>query len=523
MKKVLFFVIFIVLVVGAVLIFDQKIFMKKEKDNNQSVLGKAEESIREPAFAGSFYPANKEELAESIDKFMLEAKPSTLDKEILALIVPHAGYDYSGGVATYGYKALQNSSNLNDIRTVILIGNSHQEYFEGASVYSGDYYRTPLGDVEIDKGLVKKIIDSNEKISFRESAHSNEHSLEVQLPFLQRIFSAQGRPASGWKIVPIIIGNQPGAVEILINSLKNLVNNETLLIISSDLSHYPNYEDAKYSDNKVIEAILTGKRENLQEIILELEEENIPNLQTCACGQQAIEVTLGVLGGSANIKLLKYSNSGDVEIGDKSRVVGYATIAFYRGDFSDNSTSLELNKAEQKELLRIAREAVESHIKTSITPDVKSDLPALQKKCGVFVTLKEHERLRGCIGIMESDLSLYKVVTEMAVAAAVNDNRFTPVTKDELKDLEYEISVLSSFEKANSWKDIIIGKHGVKIVQGLHSGVFLPQVATDNNWDLETFLTALCSQKAGLPADCWKNTETDIYIFTAQVFSEKDI
>jgi hypothetical protein len=502
MKKVLIFVIFIVLVVGAALIFDRGEDMKKEDSKKEEL------PIREPAVAGAFYSGSKEGLENVIDEYLLRAKLPKIEKYVRALIVPHAGYQFSGWVAAYGYKTLINQ----DIDTVILIGNSHREYFEGVSVYASGYYKTPLGNIEIDKALAKKIIDSHEKISFRESAHSQEHSLEVQLPFLQKVLG-------NFKIVPIIIGNQPGAVEILINALKGLIDDNTLLVASSDLSHYPGYEDAKYSDNKVIEAILTNKRENLRETISQLEQENIFNLQTCACGQDAIEVTMGLLGDSTDIKLLKYANSGDVPIGDKSQVVGYAAIVFT----SDKAERNELIKEEQKRLLEIVKESVETYIKTRKTPNFSNEYQILEKHLGAFVTIKKHGQLRGCIGRFQPDISLYKVVVEMAISAATEDHRFYPVTKDELGELEYEISVLSPLKKVDSWKEIEIGKHGVQIRKGLRSGVFLPQVATDNNWDLDTFMNVLCTQKAGLSTNCWEDPETAIYIFTAQVFSEEDV
>jgi len=497
MKKAIIFVILIILVVGAALIFDKDIFMKKEDSKKEEL------PVREPAVAGQFYPGTKAELSAAVDEYLNEAKPPTVGKYVRALIVPHAGYSYSGWVAAYGYKTLIGQ----DIKTVVLIGNSHQEYFDGVSVYPEGYFKTPLGNVEIDKDFAKKLMDANDKIYFRESAHEKEHSLEVQLPFLQRILK-------DFKIVPIIIGNQPGAADILINALKGLIDENTLIIASSDLSHYPKYEDAQYSDNKVIEAILSGSWEKFRETIAELEGENIPNLQTCACGHDAIEVVMALFGDK-KIALLNYANSGDVSVGDKSQVVGYAAIAFS----SENpSTSSGLGKAEQKRLLEIARESVEAYIKTGKTPEFINEYPALEEHLGAFVTLRKHGELRGCIGLFGSDMPLYKVVAEMAISAAVKDSRFDPITQDELKDVDYEISVLSPLKKVNSWKDIEIGKHGVEIVKGLNRGVFLPQVATENNWDRETFLSVLCNQKAGLPTDCYKDPKTEIYVFTAQVF-----
>ena len=375
MKKVLIFVIFIVLVVGAALVFDKGEDMKKEDSKKEELL------VREPAVAGAFYPAEEVALSAIIDKYMLEVESPTLRKYVKGLVVPHAGYVYSGWVAAYGYKALEGNPPNGGIDTVILIGNSHREHFDGVSVFPEGYYKTPLGKVEVDKDLAKSIINSHEKISFYENVHQQEHSLEVQLPFLQKVLG-------DFKIVPIIIGNQPGAVEILINTLKNLIDDKTLLIASSDLSHYPSYEDAKYSDNKVIEAILTGKIENLRSTVTQLEEESILNLQTCACGQQAIEVLMGLLGDSTNIKLLKYANSGDVPVGDTSQVVGYAAIAFTTDKIGD-----ELKKEEQKKLLEITRRTVETYIRTKKTPEFSNEYLVLDKHLGAFVTIKKHGQL----------------------------------------------------------------------------------------------------------------------------------
>jgi len=501
MKKAIIFVIFILLVIGVTLIFDKHIFMKKQD--------KEKELVREPAVAGQFYPGTEKELSSVVDEYLSKAELPKLDQHIRALIVPHAGYPYSGWVAAYGYKTLIGQ----DIKTVVLIGNSHKEYFDGVSVYPLGYYKTPLGLVEIDSDFVKKLMAKSDKITYRENVDAPEHSLEVQLPFLQRTLK-------NFKIVPIILGNQPDTVDILINALKNLVDENVLLVVSSDLSHYPKYEDAQYSDGKVIEAILSGKRENLRKTISDLEKEGIKNLQTCACGHDAIEVVMGLIGGS-QAKLLKYANSGDVEIGDKNQVVGYASIVFM--DDSPSASSGLLSKQQQKRLLEIARQTVETYVKTGKAPEFINEYPALEEHLGVFVTLRKDGELRGCIGLFGSDMPLYKVVAEMAISAAAKDSRFYPVTQDELEDLEYEISVLSPLKKVSSWKDIEIGKHGVEIVKGLNRGVFLPQVATENNWDLDTFMSVLCTQKAGLPSDCWKDPETEIYVFTAQVFGEEDV
>jgi len=289
------------------------------------------------------------------------------------------------------------------------------------------------------------------------------------------------------------------------------------------MSHYPAYEQANYADTKVIEAILTGQVTKLQETIDQIAKENIPNLSTCLCGQGAVEVIMKVAQemGSQEIKLLKYANSGDVALGDKSQVVGYSSIAFTWPGPATASFVFELNQEQKSKLLEIVKTSVETYILENQLPEFEIADPLLNEPLGAFVTLKKHGQLRGCIGRFEPDIPLYQVVSKMAVAAATQDSRFYPVQAQELNDLDYEISVLSPLRKIDDWREIEIGKHGVQIKKGFRSGVFLPQVATDNNWDLDKFMGELCSQKAGLSWDCWKNGQVDIYVFTAEVFEEE--
>jgi hypothetical protein len=226
--------------------------------------------------------------------------------------------------------------------------------------------------------------------------------------------------------------------------------------------------------------------------------------------------------GATRGQLLKYANSGDTA-GSKDGVVGYCAVAFsIEGGTNmpakQSKDEEVVNKAEQQELLNLAKLTVESVVKTGKKPDYANKMPGLDRPLGAFVTLREKGQLRGCIGRFEPDIPIYEVVMEMAVAAATQDYRFPPVSEKELDKLEYEISVLSPLRKVGSWKEIEIGKHGVEVARGMGRGVFLPQVATETGWDIETFMNTLCEQKAGLPADAWKDPKTDIYVFTAQVF-----
>jgi hypothetical protein len=501
-KKIIFLILVFLIVLGLILFF----VLSGKKT---SKIEETPEIVREPAVAEQFYPGDKEELSSMIDNFLANATLPGIKGEPIAFVVPHAGYQFSGQVAAYGYKALEGEQ----VDTVIIIGNSHYERFDGISVFLKGVYKTPLGEVKINSDLAQKIIQESKRIFFKESAHKLEHSIEVQIPFLQKVLKH-------FKIVPIIFGNSnKDDWKILGDALlKNIKGENVILIASSDLSHYPPYEVAKYADKKIIEAILTGDIEHLEKTVEELQQENLPNTITFACGIDAIKTVMYVAKhlGADEIKLLKYVNSGNTA-GDKNRVVGYSAIGF----FAKRRDNL-LNKEERDRLLQIARASVESFIREGKILEFQEDNPMLNQKLGAFVTIKKHGKLRGCIGeFSPAKEPLYKVVSKMAIAAATKDIRFLPVREEELDELEYEVSVLSEPQKIDDWKKIELGKHGVIIRQGLAQGVFLPQVADETGWSLEKFLSELCSQKAHLPPNCYKDKDTEIYIFTAQVFWER--
>ena len=495
----------ILLSLGIVLLLVLFLVLPKKESTEKKEL----EIIREPTVAGEFYPEDKIQLSALIDNFLEKASLPEVKGEVIALIVPHAGYQFSGEVAAHAFKTLEGEQ----VDTVIIVGNSHHERFDGVSVFPKGVYKIPLGEVEIDSDLAQRIIQESDRIFFRESAHQLEHSIEVEIPFLQKTLKH-------FKIVPILFGNsQKDDWKILGDAiLKHIKGKNVILIASSDLSHYPPYEVAKYADKKTIDAILTGDIEHFEKTIQELQQENLPNAVTFACGSDAIKTVMYVARqlGASEIKLLKYANSGD-STGDKNRVVGYSAIGF----FAERRDHL-LNKKEQERLLQIARESVETYIKEGKIPEFSEDNPMLNQKLGAFVTIKKYGKLRGCIGeFSPTKEPLYKVVSKMAIAAATKDIRFSPVKEEELDELEYEVSVLSEPQKIDNWRKIELGKHGVIIRQSLNQGVFLPQVADETGWSLEKFLSELCFQKAGLPPDCYKDKNTEIYTFTAKVFSEE--
>jgi len=488
------------------------IFLNEEKETSQlaSMLKDLKKtnnlSVREPIMAGQFYPSDKNDLLKEINHFLEQVKLSETKEQIKALIVPHAGYDFSGQTAAYAFKAVQGQ----EINKVILIGSSHNEYLQGAVIDGNDFWKTPIGNVDLDNDLRDLLIKDSEFFKIDSVPHKPEHSLEVEVPFLQIVLK-------DFKILPILISHQlkDNELEEISQILSKYIDKKTLVVASSDMSHYPDYENANYADKKIIEAILTGKLSVLKEVIMKIESEDIANLSVCLCAQKAVELVVRLMEkiNDSQVELLQYTNSGGMDIGDPLRVVGYGSFAFI-----EKPSNFNLNENQKQKLLEIAKTSVEKYVLEGKLSDFNIEDELLNEKLGAFVTLKKNGQLRGCIGSFEPDIPLYQVVSQMAVSAAIKDRRFNPVEKNELNDLEYEISVLSPLKKINSWEEIEIGKHGVQVKKGLNSGVFLPQVAVENNWDLNKFMGELCFQKAGLDWNCWKSDEVDIHIFTADVF-----
>ncbi len=470
--------------------------------------------IRRPAVAGAFYPGNRLLLQRQVDGFLAKAKKVELEGELIALISPHAGYIYSGPVAAYSYKQLERK----DFDTVILIGPSHHIGFAGASIYNQGPYQTPLGLVEVDIDLANKIIAQDKSIGYIPQAHIREHSLEVQLPFLQRTLK-------DFKIVPILISDSSVKnCQILADAIfKSIKGKKVLIVASTDLSHYQPYKEACQLDKVTLDAIVTLNPEEVAK-------------KGDMCGKAAVLTTIILAKRLRADKaiILKYLNSGDTA-GPKDGVVGYGAVAIFgeaKNKVLPAGQVLILKKGEKKmkgvyskeereELLKIARDSIKSFLTTRKPPRIETENPKLNQKRGVFVTLRRGEALRGCIGFIEPIFSLYHAISECAISAATKDIRFPPVTEGELPKITIEISVLSPTKRIVSVDEIKMGTHGVIVKKGLHHGVFLPQVATETGWSKEEFLSQLCSGKAGLPPHAWKDKDTEIYIFTVEKFEEE--
>lgn len=446
------------------------------------------ENIKDPAAAGTFYSANKKSLQESVEGFLSKAERVATNGRLLAIISPHAGYVYSGQVASYGYKQIQGS----DIKKVILIGPSHHSGFKGASVYTRGSFRTPLGDVKINKKIAESLLNGAADVKFYPVAFEKEHSLEVQLPFLQTVLK-------DFTIVPILIGSPSRqTLEHLISNLTEILDDKTLLIASTDLSHYHDYQTAKKMDGEVIAAIERLSASDTWKLLRTSKSE--------LCGSLPVIIVMETARRSgANLGVVfRYANSGDVT-GEKDKVVGYASIGLYKSPFT---------KDEKKELLALARKAITEYVTCGKTLTAEIKNPKFRTDGAVFVTIKENGSLRGCIGHIHAIMPLYQSIIKNAVAACSSDPRFPPMKSEELKDIDIEISILSPFAPLKDVKDIQIGKHGLYIMKGMHSGLLLPQVATEFGWDRDAFLEHLCV-KAGLPKDAWKDAE--LYAFTAEI------
>ncbi|MBN1407406.1 MAG: AmmeMemoRadiSam system protein B [Calditrichaceae bacterium] len=474
-----------------------------------------QDKIHKAMVAGSFYPADPAELKSMVDQFLANAGSHSISGQVLAIISPHAGYVYSAHVAAEGYALLRGK----DIKRVIIISPTHVEAFRGVSIYDGDAYETPLGRIPVDKDFAEQLSGGKNLLLLSSKGHETkrmgrgEHALEVQLPFLQ---SAVGE----FSLVPIVMGDQEyETCRALGLALADLIKDDkTLIVASSDLSHFHKYDEAKQLDSKVINSVLEWDYFNLHR-----------NLQSGLCeacgGGPIISAMIAAEAMGANeARLLKYANSGDVSAGDKSRVVGYASIALIKSNekAGKNEETFSLSKKEQRQLLEIAKEAVELRVKEGdvLKLDKAYETNLLQDRAA-FVTLKINHQLRGCIGYTSPISPLIETVRNAAIQAATQDPRFRPVTEEELKSLTYEISVLSPFRKILDLNEIEVGIHGLLVKKGNRSGLLLPQVPVEQSWDRQTFIEQTC-RKAGLPTDAWKDRDTDIFGFIAFVFGEND-
>jgi AmmeMemoRadiSam system protein A len=365
--------------------------------------------------------------------------------------------------------------------------------------------------------IALKLTAENKVLAFDPQYHKSEHSIEVQIPFLQYLLKKD------FKIVPILLGTQdPLICQQLAKALKPYFSPENLFIISTDFSHYPAYKDAFVTDHQLADAIVTNNPDNFLNAVESCTKKKVENLATGCCSWPSVLTLMYLTEEMSGItyKQVLYKNSGDSKYGEMDRVVGYYALSVLQ----DKRGTMILSDSDKKELLQIARTTIKTYLQESqtATVDDESLSTALLNKAGAFVTLKKSGELRGCIGHFEADKPLYKIVQQMAIAAATQDYRFDAVNVSELKLIDIEISVLSPMQKISNVNSIRLGIDGVYIKKGSRSGTFLPQVATETGWNLEEYLGHCSRDKAGIGWDGWQDKDAEIYVYQAFVFGEKE-
>lgn len=465
--------------------------------------------IKDADLAGTWYPADADTLSKQIKDYLNPANPAAIDADLIAIISPHAGIEYSGPVAAFGFKLAENKK----IDTVVVVGFSHRKDYDGIALFDKDGIRTPLGILYTDKDLTKKLISGNKKIFADAGAFKEENSLELILPFIQ---AGLGSP----RVVLIAIGRQSWEnCEILGESLYQTLKEQKnfLIVASSDMSHYLSDAQAKEIDTGTAGLI---KEMEPQKLFLYCDGNN----RLCGLASVVSTMLAAKKLGANKAHVLRQADSGDMT-GEKGRVVGYISAALVKENIKSktekDNMEIFLTEQQKNKLLKIARDTIAYHLSAGKILEVKEDDPMLNQPLGAFVTLHKKGQLKGCIGNMIGRAPLYLTVRDMAVAAASEDPRFSPVRKNELEDIAIEISVLSPLKKIDNPDEIIVRKHGVLVKNSFTSGVYLPQVATETSWTKEQFMDSLCGNKAGMSPDAWKTGKCEIYIFTAEVFAEK--
>ncbi len=451
-------------------------------------------AIRPAAVAGMFYPGDPAALASEVNGYLAEAnagRPAPAFPK--AIIVPHAGYIYSGAVAANAYALLKPARGI--VKRVVLLGPCHRVAVRGLALPAATAFDTPLGRVPVDAGAVREL-GALAQVGVSAATHAQEHALEVQLPFLQTVLGE-------FTLVPLVVG--AASVEAVAEVLDALWGGpETLIVISTDLSHYRRYDAAREIDQRTVEAILA------YDTALDHEQ---------ACGATPLAGFLrtaqrrGLVG-----ELLDVRNSGDTA-GGRDRVVGYASFAFrepHAARFGDEHG---------RTLVAIARGAVAAALGRGPVAALP-DEPWLREHRASFVTLTLNDRLRGCIGSLEAHRPLGEDVAANARAAALRDPRFPPLTPAELDRVGIEVSVLSAptLLAFGDHDDLIAqlrpGVDGLILACDGRRGTFLPQV-WEQLPDPETFLAHL-KQKAGLPADT-RTTRCTVWRYEVLKWREADL
>lgn len=498
------------------LLRDQAVKLFNDKPSGA---GRSFSGVREPSVAGQFYPGDAKALAAMIER-QLAAAPTTptLPGPVRALICPHAGYAYSGPTAAASYKRLQPGQ----AARVVVMAPGHFTLLRGASVGNFGAFRTPLGDVPVDTDAAASLCRCK-LVTNQPEAHVREHSLEVQLPFLQKTL---GR----FSLVPLVMGEMTaGERDTLAEALLPLWGERTLIVASSDFCHYGQHFDFEPFGRTDRESIAQLDREGIDRILAMDAagfEDYIARTHNTICGRVPIGVLLRLarLGPTPSAVLAAYALSGDIE-NDYDHSVSYAAIAFggTGGPAPAAAKAGAFSAAEKRVLLRVAREAMEQVIVKRLKKpavDTRELAPRLMEAGAAFVTLTEGGELRGCIGNIEADEPLALNVAHNAVSAATGDPRFLPVGPEELSRIHIEINVLKPPFHIHDLGEFVHGRHGLILEKNGRRALFLPEVMVEQKWTPEETLSHLCL-KAGLESDAWRSGGT-LYCFETEAFGESE-
>lgn len=494
--------------------------MKKGNGTPDAGEARVEKQVIVSPIAGSWYPGDAGTLRREIQRMLDAADVSDLEGyrgRILGLISPHAGYRFSGGVAAHGYKTLLGRR----IKRVIVMGPSHYVGFQGLALPRATHWRTPLGEVTLDQQSIEKLSKASRWFTYREDAFRREHSVDIQIPFLQVV-------APDATLVPIVVGRiGPEEAREAGQVLRQVVDDSTVLVASSDFTHYgPNYGYVPFRD-RVPERIQDLALQAARPIAARDVDAFFAHLDRTGdtiCGAAPISVLLAALPARSEAVPLQFDTSGRM-LDDWTNSVSYFSIAFIEERRPPRFENVEiLDRAAQDFLLKLARETLRRHLSGEPLPDPQKEGRAIPPKAretyGVFVTLKKHGDLRGCIGSIVGTEPLYQGVIRNTVNAASHDPRFSPMTRAEEPEVDIEISVLTPLKEVSGPDDIRVGRDGVVLEKSGRRAVFLPQVAPEQGWDIQTMLSHL-SLKAGLSSDAWKSGAR-FETFQAHVFHETD-
>lgn len=507
----------------AVQVSSAKAAVKGEEPAGKTIANKRKKPHKiknafEPQVAGQFYSNQENELRDQLSGFFKAAKSPHIDtlkdRDVVGILAPHAGYPYSGPVAGEAYKVLANR----DINTVVLLALSHRRAASKVALLGAPAYDTPLGSQPIDAELSRELAARyGELFEINEGIFTGEHSLEVQIPFVQTALPKA-------KIVPMIIAVHD---EALLSRVSDALferlgaRGDVAFVVSSDLSHYFPYDEATRYDKETLGLIEKWRIDDWKKIA---------QSKRGMCGYLPMLTFMKFFEKydlkKRRVTLVDYRNSGDTT-GDRSReVVGYGALAFslekgMRNERVKNKQYGEFQAKDRRYLMDLAKRAVAAATRGEPLNVEEPTAKILKDKGAAFVTLKINGQLRGCIGHVIARIPLYQCVSDVARAAAISDPRFNPVRPDELENIEYEVSVLTAPEPTTP-DQVVVGRDGLIMSNGGRSGLLLPQVPVEWGWDREEFLRSTC-RKAGLPLDCWKDPATKIESFRAIVWGEDEV